>query len=870
MQENGSRRRLLRRRSRSVLGLAVSTAICASALTAKSAPAAVTRHAIFLGSGASGMWEASPDGSNARHLSGEPSGEPALSPDGRTMAFENDPDRTLRIADVTGGPSTVIATAPEHQELRNPRFSPDGKKLLYQDFWWSGEDTANTVNLDGTEPELLATHLAYHGLGGYSPDANKVVFVKKALPGTYSGEPEVYIANADGSSPTSLTNWEMVEDPIEPEYSPDGSKIVFAAIPPEEREEYTYQLFTINTDGTGIQQLTSGELYATSPHWTPDGSKIVYSRWGWGVEEKLYKLNSDGSGEPEDFEPLIAWSGGIAFSPPGATANVSDDEYLGATFEPQLYFDSQEQWRPLNVDSFMREEDPENPGHSFNKLCIEEGCEDIPEDWQLAMHADAEVIESKEPHIKMGALAEQEHPTSPNPACRGEGRTDCDSGSAAALYYHVAPSANEGEKTDAGYNYVDFWTFYRYNKGTLDNHSGDWEGLTVAPSLGDPNTFDFAIFAQHASHSVYAPENLQCDGGGEGSCGTTLLPGGQRVWDFVAEGTHAAYPGKESTLEHLFEVCIQAKETLPEGCHDGAAPWAANFEPQRALQFPSAHEGNWVDWPGLWGEDEGNPLETNLEKSPASPGVQQRFKCPWSNDPEIDSTACPSSVVHSLSGQRDAIASTCANWFGGTIAITACSPSELRRAVHAGRMDRPGGLRVLLDRRRRHAASLPGVAQALGAPLTPGETATVSGRASGDTELLVRATEGSHLTTAVFRGPVLGGRVQGQISVVAGRHHAQIVWRGRSGKPVLPTKETVSALPSRPTSRGPRGPLVRRSPQPTRASMSHPSSRALRNKRHACRRAMMIYVRDLIANSRAGKRDSHSAIAHPGPKCRIG
>jgi hypothetical protein len=854
--------------SRSALRPAFVAAAAVLAVAASSAPAvaAVTRHAIFLGSQGSAccMWEASPDGGNTRHLAGEPWGDPALSPNGRSMAFEDNVDRTLRLADVTGGPSTVIKTAPEYQELRSPRFSPNGTELLYQHFWWSGEDTAEAVKLDGGEPQLVATHLAYHGLGSYSPDGSKLAFVKKALPETWTGEPQVYIANADGSSATSLTNWEMAEDPIEPEYSPDGTKIVFAAIPPEEREEYTYQLFTINIDGTGIKQLTSGGLYATEPHWTPDGSKIVYTRWGSGVEEGLYKLDPTGGGEPEAFEPLIEWSAAVAFSPPGSAANVSDDEYLGATFEPQLHFNSTEKWRPLNVASFMTEEDPENTGHSYNKLCTELGCNDIPpEEWQSAMGADA----PDAPHLKMGKLDEHEYPTSPNVECYGEAYEDCNSGPRSAMYYHVVPSSNDGEKTDAGYNYIDYWTLYRYNQDqndplSLDDHQGDWEGVTLAPSVTDPQSFDFAIFAQHAYESVYAPENLQCDGGGEESCGSSTFPGGQRVWDFVAVGTHAAYPGVDEG--GFTGICTQAGSPAPEGCHDGKAPWGADYEPGDLLPFPSTHESNWVDWPGTWGEDTGTG--PGLGKSPDSPGSQERFKCPW-HEYAGDPTACPSSLQHSPAGAREAVASACGNWFGGMVVMTVCSPSALRQAVHTARVGHRGTLRIMLDKRRGHAASLRGVAQAIGRPLRVGQTVAVVGRTPSDTELLVRAQDHERLTQAVFRGLGLNHGGRGHLTVLRGRHGPRVIWVAPDGRRSQPFQMRVAKLPTWKAAQ--RHGSVRRPAGSRPAIRPRPSISRLRDERRGCRRAMMIYMRELIGKRRARTPTGPDRQRLRGPRCAL-
>ena len=52
------------------------------------------------------------------------------------------------------------------------------------------------------------------------------------------------------------------------------------------------QLFRIQTDGTGLQQITKGKTHATDPAFAPDGKRIVFARLGSGI----FVMNLDGSG----------------------------------------------------------------------------------------------------------------------------------------------------------------------------------------------------------------------------------------------------------------------------------------------------------------------------------------------------------------------------------------------------------------------------------------------------------------------------------------------------------------------------------------------------------------------------------------------
>jgi TolB protein len=56
-----------------------------------------------------------------------------------------------------------------------------------------------------------------------------------------------------------------------------------------------FQIFTINTDGTGDTQLTSVGS-SENPTWSPDGRFITFSSKRGGVEA-IYVMRSDGSGQ---------------------------------------------------------------------------------------------------------------------------------------------------------------------------------------------------------------------------------------------------------------------------------------------------------------------------------------------------------------------------------------------------------------------------------------------------------------------------------------------------------------------------------------------------------------------------------------------
>lgn len=91
---------------------------------------------------------------------------------------------------------------------------------------------------------------------------------------------DIYIIDADG------TNLRRITQGLDPQLSPDGSQIAFT------RWEPQYELFTINTDGSGERAWASNWRQMKSPTWSADGSKLIFS-WqnGGRLEEERRRID---------------------------------------------------------------------------------------------------------------------------------------------------------------------------------------------------------------------------------------------------------------------------------------------------------------------------------------------------------------------------------------------------------------------------------------------------------------------------------------------------------------------------------------------------------------------------------------------------
>jgi Tol biopolymer transport system component len=142
-------------------------------------------------------------------------------------------------------------------------FSPDGERLVFTRFVDEAPVGVFVAALDGSEPVQVSPPdlvLDETGFGGsWSPDGNQILFVAQADEDQHK---EIWIVDADGSSPH---RFEMtpacggsLSDPssagcYSPEWSPDGSMIVFTRSGPDGEN-----IYIVNADGTGLRQVTDG------------------------------------------------------------------------------------------------------------------------------------------------------------------------------------------------------------------------------------------------------------------------------------------------------------------------------------------------------------------------------------------------------------------------------------------------------------------------------------------------------------------------------------------------------------------------------------------------------------------------------------
>jgi Tol biopolymer transport system component len=189
-------------------------------------------------------------------------------------------------------------------------LSPDGSKAAVDLYGGQNGDSGQwdifMANSDGSGNLVPITNDAYRdSMPQFSPDGTKVIF------------------NSDRPGPQAESQWQIVTRKIDrsgevllplplgafqtwaPTYSPDGSTIAVEAWGNDSLGNYFDGIVTMKADGGGAQLLTnpdraSCDCYDENPAFTSDGTKIIFSRDNWdpstSVEtEDIYIMNTDGS-----------------------------------------------------------------------------------------------------------------------------------------------------------------------------------------------------------------------------------------------------------------------------------------------------------------------------------------------------------------------------------------------------------------------------------------------------------------------------------------------------------------------------------------------------------------------------------------------
>jgi Tol biopolymer transport system component len=271
----------------------------------------------------------------------------SISPNGRLVAFvaSRDAQEDLYIVGTDGTGQLRLTSDLEtfNYEVGSLAFSSDSSRITFMaERDQDGRDEVHIVNVDGTGLARLTFNSTIDAMNPrFNPDGTRIVFEA----GNIFGRRDIYLVNSDGTGLVNITFSFNGNDFSRPYFRPDGERIVFHGSPDGEEGN---DIFVINPDGSGRARLTStGNEFI--PQFSPDGSRILFNSNRDGNWE-VYVMNADGSDETNlSLNPANDNDG--TFSPDGNRIFFISDRASGIAQVHMMNADGTNQSRVTNEEN---------------------------------------------------------------------------------------------------------------------------------------------------------------------------------------------------------------------------------------------------------------------------------------------------------------------------------------------------------------------------------------------------------------------------------------------------------------------------------------------------------------------------------------
>lgn len=236
---------------------------------------------------------------------------PNWMPDGTQLLFNM--DGLLYKIPVTGGGLIQLNTDFANRNNNDHGISFNGKLLAIshqREGKQGGGSTVYVMKLKGGTPRMVTeeTPSYWHG---WSPNNKEVIYVaQRGGKNIYN----IYRNSIKGGKEVALTDIEAGDHVDGCEYSPDGKYIYYNG-----SHTGNMQIWRMNPDGTGREQLTFDEYRNWFPHISPDGKWIAFISFPSDIEKNshpsykrvILRLMPANGGEPSVIAYLYGGQGTI-------------------------------------------------------------------------------------------------------------------------------------------------------------------------------------------------------------------------------------------------------------------------------------------------------------------------------------------------------------------------------------------------------------------------------------------------------------------------------------------------------------------------------------------------------------------------------
>ena len=148
----------------------------------------------------------------------------------------------------------------------------DGTELQF--LTRGGSPTWSPPGPNGRASRNIAFHASASGAG----------LPINTFPGSATDDSDIFTVNVDDllenrAVPRNLTSDRVATVDDDPNWSPDGRRIIFTSYVPLPSTTITSsEIHIINADGKGHAQLTNDQIEKRGAAWSPDGTRILFAR----------------------------------------------------------------------------------------------------------------------------------------------------------------------------------------------------------------------------------------------------------------------------------------------------------------------------------------------------------------------------------------------------------------------------------------------------------------------------------------------------------------------------------------------------------------------------------------------------------------
>lgn len=209
--------------------------------------------------------------------------------------------------------------------LSSPGWSPNGQEIVVSGVSEAGLRDLYVVERDGSGLRALTHDLYDDRDPDWSPDGARIVFASDRCPDGSAGATNLYMIEVATGEISPLTSGP--QEDAEPAFSPDGQRIVFRS----NRRDQVYDFYL--TDLTGkVEPLPGLQTAALDPEWTPDGKSLLltsfvnetFAIYQWALPE-IAPVAPAAASSPDAAQGTEAIEGPVPFEGPVLFASRLED-----------------------------------------------------------------------------------------------------------------------------------------------------------------------------------------------------------------------------------------------------------------------------------------------------------------------------------------------------------------------------------------------------------------------------------------------------------------------------------------------------------------------------------------------------------------